>query len=129
MSQSDVIYQGVSPNGKFSLEVTRPGETDPYFLATFRCIDGSAGIAEMGTSFGPYPTAARDELAIRWDLPDNVCGLYLGSDCYGLFRFGRSRRRTRGSFRCQLQPPFAEAEIDWFCAKTHTQFRFHPPLV
>jgi hypothetical protein len=118
-----IIRHELSPNGRFSLDVSQPDETTPCFLATFRCVDGTAGLGELSVSFGPYPPASPDELVIRWDLPDHVCGLYLGSHCYGLFRFGAGRRRARGDFRCQNRPPFTDEEIAWFCSRTHVQFR------
>jgi hypothetical protein len=119
------IRQELSPNGRFSLDVFSPGET-PYFLATFRCIDGSAGLGELNAWFGPYPAASPDELVIRWDLPDHVCGFYLGSYCYGLFRFGAGRRRARGSFR--VQASFSVEEIAWFCAKDQLRNRVRASL-
>jgi hypothetical protein len=121
--KSVVIRQEISPNGRFSLDVFPPDEITFCFIATLRCIDGSAGLGQMGAGFGPYPAVSPDELAIRWDLPNHVCGIYLGSCCYGLFRFGNGRRRTRGRFRAGIELPFTEEEITWFCAKTHQQFR------
>jgi hypothetical protein len=118
-----IIRHELSPNGRFSLDISEPDEASPYYLATFRCVDGSAGLGGMDVSFGPYFAALPDELVIRWDLPDHVCGLFLGSHCYGLFRFGASRRRVRGSFRCRNHPPFTDEEIAWFCSKTRVQFR------
>ena len=122
-----IVRQELSPNGRFSLDVSWLGYLTPYFLATFRCVDGSAGFGEGGGGFGPYPAASPNELSnaldIRWDLPDNVCGIYLGTCCYGLFRFGASRRRARASFRGNNSDPFTDDEIAWFCAKTHIQFR------
>ena len=119
--ESVIIRQERSPNGRFSLDVSRADETTVYLLATFRCMDGSAGIGELNAWFGPYRAVLPEELVVRWDLPDQVCGLYLGSSCYGLFRFGPGRRQVRGSFRSQV--PFTAEEITWFCSRTHVQFR------
>jgi hypothetical protein len=119
--KNNLIRRELSPNGRFSVEVSAPTESTPYFLARFQCVDGSCGVFNSENWFGPFPPALPEELTIRWDLPDNVCGLYLGSHCYGLYRAGAQRRRHRGSFRTR---PFTDEEIAWFCAKTHVQFRY-----
>ena|SRR5579871_6895793 len=118
-----VIHRELSPNGRFSVEVSMPNEDTPYFGVIFCCVDGSCGTLQTGGWFGPFPPASADSFFIRWDLPDNVCGLYLGSDCYGLFRVGAGRRRNRGWYRVVNEQPFSQEEIAWFCSKTHVQFR------
>ena len=121
--KNNLIFRELSPNGRFRIEVSAPTESTPYFLASFRCVDGSCGMLSSGYWFGPFPPALSEEFTIRWDLPDNVCGFYLGTHCYGLYRMGAQRRRHRGSFRCANDTPFTDEEIAWFCAKTHVQFR------
>ena len=115
---NDLLFQASSPNGRFRLEVTGPDERVPTFRATFQCVDGSASLIELrGVSFGPFPPAPPETLAVRWNLPDNVCGLFLASGCYGLFRCGAGRRGRRGRFRRGDQEPFTDEEIAAFCAR------------
>ena len=79
--------------------------------------------------FGPYRWPGRGwtssdleaKVSVR-SLPDNVAGLFVGDECYVMFRCGASRRRRR---LCANMPPkpFTQEEIDWFCAKKHVQYR------
>jgi len=124
---SEVILSEQSPNGRWSLVMyITPGVQ--YIQADIRNIDRSVGCCSElgGISIGPWlPDAvAISEVIVRWDLPDNVLGLYVGSDCYGLFRCGAGRRRARGKFRAgRPENAFTSDEIEWFCAKSHVQFR------
>jgi hypothetical protein len=113
-------HQYNSPNGRFSLEISGPIDDTSYFMATFRCVDGSAGVGELGAAFG-FAEPSGQEPIVRWDLPDNVCGLYLDGKCWGLFRFGAGRRRHRGSFRASGQDAFNTEEIADFCAVKRAQ--------
>ncbi|MEO7714769.1 MAG: hypothetical protein ABIY70_01085 [Capsulimonas sp.] len=117
-----VILNDESSKGRWGF-VIYTTTNSPYIRADIRNLDQSAGGALLGISFGPYPPLKDPKVTIRWDLPDNVCGIYIDADCYGLFRCGAGRRRARGSFRAGIQTPFTEDEIAWFCAKTHVQFR------
>jgi hypothetical protein len=106
-----------SPDGRWSVEVNGPTEVAPEFYAVFEH-DGQAFI---GFPFGyAAPTAM---LKVRWDLPDSVCGLYLGEDCYALFRWGPRRRRRRESYCTGHGNHFGDDEIRWFCAKKRVQQR------
>jgi len=61
---------------------------------------------------------------VRWGLPDDVCAIYVGDECWALFRYGARRRRKREYSRTDYwQEPFSDDEIAWVCAKKHVQER------
>ena len=121
LNRNDMLSEH-SPCGRWNVVVYTDG-TSEYLRADIYNLDRSAGLgALIGASFGPYPAPADADISLRWDLPDKVCGFYIASDCYGLFRYGRSRRRERCNFRAGSQLPFSADEIEYFCAKSHVQF-------
>ena len=127
MNETDrtVILQENSATGRWSFTVYTACDTRDRqcLLVDIKNLDHSAGLGELrGAGFGPYPSPSEPNISLRWDLPDNVCGIYSDAGCYFLFRCGAGRRRTRWNSR--LGPsPFREDEIAWFCAKTHIQFK------
>ncbi len=90
----NVILSLISPNGRFSLKILGPYEATSDYLAEFRCIDGSCCVGLNGGWFGPGQSASPADIVVDWGLPDNVCGFFVASQCYGLFRC-RRRRGTR----------------------------------
>ena len=119
MSNRTIVYESQSPNGEWELRVLAPTETAPEFYATFKRVGEPGGI-EFPFGFTADPT----HLKVSWDLPDNVCGLYVKDECYGLFRYGARRRRRRERFRVGEDKPFAQEEIAWMCKKKRTQQRY-----
>jgi hypothetical protein len=122
-NDAEIVLSETSPNRRWTLTVyTAPGSA--YYLADICNIDNTVGCCSrlLGASFGQSPRWSATDVSVRWDLPDNVLGLFVGAECFGLFRCGAGRRRSRGQFRCGLKG-FSTDEIDWFCAKTHTQFK------
>jgi hypothetical protein len=122
-SESELVLSECSPNGRWNVQIyIIPDE--PYLRVDIYNIDQSVGCygAFHGIGFGPYAFVSTSELRLRWDLPDSVLGFYVGADCYGLFRCGAGRRRNRGEFRSGLNV-FTSDEIDWFCAKSHIQYK------
>ena len=122
---SETILAEVSPSGRWSLLIYTTPDT-PYLRADLINLDHSVGCCSAihGISFGPHTPVSVSELSVRWDLPDNVLGLFVGTTCYGLFRCGAGRRRNRGTFRTGLaENAFTDGEIDWFCATSHVQYR------
>jgi hypothetical protein len=72
----------------------------------------------MGVPFGFE--APITDLDLRWDLPDCVLGGFLRDQCFLLFRWGAARRRRREYTRVGFGNPFTPDEIDWVCAKDHS---------
>jgi len=97
-----------SPDGAWRLEITKPQMTGLYavFIST-------AGY--FGFRFGR--DASPQDIEVRWDLPDKVCGGFIDGDCYFLFRYGPKRRRNREWSRWYAQPPFTAWEIAAVCGR------------
>src|SRR5919201_1470658 len=108
------VLQETSPDGLWTLEVQGPTRTAPSFYAAFR----QGGKSYTGVPFG-YATD-RSKISVRWDYPDKVCGVSIGSECYLLFRWGAPRRRRRARYRCGEGRAFTVEEISWFCEKDHS---------
>ena len=99
--------------GNGQIQVLDPSPAvDAYYFRFRRLPDGT----EYGVPFG----YRAEPLAIRWDLPDNVCGLYVAGECFLLFRYGAGRRRRRDSYRVGQGEGFNQREVEWFCAKAHS---------
>jgi hypothetical protein len=109
------VLQETSPDGVWTLEIEGPTSTASFFYAVFR----QGGKGYMGVSFG-YATDP-SKISVRWDYPDNVCGIAIGSECYLLFRWGARRRRRRERYRRGEGQAFTTEEISWFCEKDHSR--------
>lgn len=75
------------------------------------------GSGAIGVPFGFAAPAS--ELSIRWDLPDSTLGVFIGGECYLLFRYGPRRRRRREYFRVGRGLAFTSEEIAWITSKNH----------
>jgi len=110
------LLQSTSPDGLWKLEISGPTVVaNRSFYAHFR----RKPDYDRGFPFG-YPTDPAD-LNIRWDLPDNVCGVFIKSECYILLPYGARRRRKREHYRVGQGNAFSPEEIAWLCSKDHTQ--------
>lgn len=108
MSNRQVRLKEVSPNGLWEIEILAPSQVTYSYYFTFRRV-GEEG--KYGVPFG----YAGEPLEVRWDLPDNVCGVYVGSECFVLFRYGARRRRRREQHRLGKGNGFTAQQIEWFC--------------
>ena len=113
-----VIVQEASPDGVWTLEIHGPTQAAPAFYAVFRQGGERYGEHYMGVPFG-YATDST-KVSVRWDYPDKVCGIAIGSECYLLFRWGPRRRRRRERGRLGEGRAFTLDEISWFCNKNHS---------
>ena len=112
MSNRRTVRREIAPKGLWEIEILEPIPAARGYYFKFRRPGEDAG---WGVPFG-YEGQPLDLL---WDLPDNVCGVYIGSECFLLFRYGASRRRRREQYRLGEGNAFPEEEIQWFCAKDH----------
>jgi hypothetical protein len=112
-SRADVAREA-SPDGGWTLEIHGPSKAASSLYAVFR--QGSTRY--MGVPFGYATDPSR--IRIRWDYPDKVCGIAIGSECYLLFRWGARRRRRRERVRLGEGRAFTQDEISWFCNKDHS---------
>jgi len=108
------VAQETSPDGVWTLEIHGPTEAAPSFYAVFRQGDQHY----MGVPFGYAADTAT--VRVRWDYPDKVCGIAIGSECYLLFRWGARRRRWREGCRVGEGRAFTPDEISWFCERDHS---------
>ncbi len=122
-SNCELILTEYSPNGRWKLTVYTTPESH-YFRADMANTDHSVGCCSevRGLSFGPYPHGSSSEISVRWDLPNNVLGIYVREACYLLFRCGAGRRRNRYQITFGLAT-FSAEHVEWFCAKHRAQFR------
>jgi hypothetical protein len=109
-----VAYSGLSPGILWALEISGPTQVSDSYYARWQGKDYSLGIP-----FGYV--APPQELSVCWDLPDEVCGIYIGQKCYLLFRYGPRRRRRRELYRLGEEAAFSDEDIAWFCAKKRSQ--------
>jgi hypothetical protein len=72
----------------------------------------------MGVPFGFE--APLEALELKWNLPDSVLGAFVKGECYLIFRWAAARRRRREYSRVGFAHPFTADEIDWVCAKDHS---------
>lgn len=114
-SDRQSVLRSTSPDGQWELTIQGPTPTLQSFYAVFSRI----GDGVNGFPFG-YPTDEKD-VVVRWDLPDQTCGIFIKKGCYALFRYGARRRRKREYCRTGETNPFTEEEIAWICAKKHSQ--------
>ena len=114
-----IIYQGKSPDGRWNLTIYgfEPSDVSTCFYAEFSSIEGGHTAFPFG--FRALPETVK----VNWKLPDNVCAIHIGSKCYALFRWGRTRRRNRDYYRTRGDIPYTEAEIEHICAKKHVRLR------
>ena len=82
------IYQENAPSGGWSLTICAPNGSGACFYADFR---NEALPAYFAFPFG-YD-AQTEALEVRWNLPNDVCGLYLNGDCYALLNYGNPQIR------------------------------------
>jgi len=108
------VARETSPDGVWTLEINGPTQAAPSFYAVFRRGDEHY----MGVPFGYAADPAM--VRVRWDYPDKVCGIAIGSECYLLFRWGARRRRRRERCRIGEGGGFTPDEISWFCDKDHS---------
>jgi hypothetical protein len=113
-----VIYSGFSPGNKLHLLILRPNDQEygPELRAIFKSEQ-----MRVHTVVGFGVACAPEDLVVKWDLPDNTCGVFIMANCYLLFRYGARRNRRREYPRLSMLPPFSQAEIDWICQKHHYQ--------
>jgi hypothetical protein len=109
----DPEISGRSPNGTWAFSIRGPNRASGCFYATFE-----RNGTWIGVPFGF--DAALADLDLRWDLPDCVLGGFLRGDCFLLFRWAATRRRRREYTRVGFGNPFTPAEIEWICAKDHS---------
>ena len=104
-----------SPDSVWVIEIGGPTEVAPAFMASVF----HNGIETMSFPFGydVFP----DQLSVRWDLPNNACGMYLGDHCYAMFRWGARHRRNRELYHTGRDRFFSDEEIARFCAKNRSQ--------
>jgi hypothetical protein len=114
-SDRQLVLRSTSPDGQWELTVQGPTPTSQSFYAVF----SRRGDGINAFPFG-YPTDEKN-VVVRWDLPDQTCGIFIGKDCFALFRYGARRRRRREYCRTGEINPFGEEEIAWICAKKHSQ--------
>jgi hypothetical protein len=107
------VGQETSPDGVWTLEIHGPTEAASAFYAVFR--QGSDRYRGVPFGYATDPSS----IHVRWDYPDKVCGIGIGSECYLLFRWGARRRRRREHWRVGEGRAFTPEEISWFCAKDH----------
>ncbi len=115
VSDKEIVYRGVAPDGVWTLVIEAPNASGVYY-ATFNALNHGW----MGVPFGH--DVPPDLLSVDWHLPDSVLALYLAGYCYLLFRWGPRRRRRREASRAGRAPAFTPEEIQWFCAKKPTRF-------
>src|SRR6266496_1472821 len=108
-----VVIHEKSPDKRWDLKISGPTQVAPHFYADFR--SSQVGMNAFPFGYNTYP----DKVKVRWDLPDNVCGIFIEAQCYALFRYGSRRRRRREGYRLSEAEPFTVSEIAWFCAKKH----------
>ncbi len=115
LPERERVLQEVAPNGKWTLTIEGPTAIAPHFYADFR--------GEEGREFYMFPfgfATPAEQVQVLWDLPNHVCGLFLGNKCYGLFYYGPKRRRIkRERARLRVDKPFNEDAIAWFTKREH----------
>jgi hypothetical protein len=116
ITDRDIWFKEEDPNGAWSLYIYGPSnnpgprsELEPPLYASFKKIVKGTYIA---VPFG-IP-AESSEITIDWGLPGGVCGIYVGGDCYVLFRYGRWLGPPRQEFRVAPNKPFSQEEIETF---------------
>jgi len=101
------VLQESAPDKSWDVVVTGPTDAAPSFYADFR--------ASEGRDFSMFPfgfTMPVEQVQVRWDLPNSVCGLFLEGKCYGLFYYGPKRRRIdRDRARLRSEKPFNEDAV------------------
>ena len=121
-TERDCIYQENAPSGGWRLSILAPNWDGACFYADFR--NASLPVyfgftAYFCFSFG-Y-NAPVESLEVRWNLPNDVCGLYLDGACYALLNYGKPQQRHRGNpYRAVRKEPYNKAPfnqyaIAWFC--------------
>src|SRR5690242_4037053 len=113
MRAGPAILDELSPNGRWRLEIYMESG---YHCAHFRNVDGTVGCcADITLAFGVYDSPTSSTVTLNWALPDNIVGVYVDGQCFGLFRCGAGRRRSRGKF--SIGRPLTSEEINYFCAR------------
>lgn len=114
-----VILAETAPGGEWHLEIygpsriSLPGDAPaPPLYASFHKLAKGNVIA---VPFGLPATAA--EITIKWELRGGVCAIFVGSDCYVLFRYGLWVGMSRELFRLPPEPPFTPEDIEQFETK------------
>jgi hypothetical protein len=102
-----------SPDGRAVLEILPASRSRDTFYANVT-LDREVS---MGFPFGFAAPAS--EISVRWDLPDSTLGVFIGGDCYVLFRYGPRRRRRREHYRVGRGLAFTSEEIAWVVSKDH----------
>lgn len=100
-----------SPSGEWSLYVYGPSSNErdpdqPPFYASFRKIVKDKIIA---VPFGRL--AEPSAIKVKWDLPGDICAIYVDNDCYLMFNYGIWRFHSREYFRQDPEPPFTAEDI------------------
>lgn len=108
----EVLRKEKSPGNEWSLYIYGPSSDtrdsdQPFFYASFRKIAKDKYIA---VPFGRL--ADPSEISVKWDLPGDVCAIYIGGDCYVLFNYGIWRFHSREFFRRHPEPPFGAKEME-----------------
>jgi hypothetical protein len=99
----EIIYSSLSPNKEWNLVILSPSAESPNFYAQIRHVSSK----ETHTfSFGI--SAALNECKVEWDLPKDVCGLFVAQNCYGMFYYGTGQR-SKPRYRARTSPkdPFS----------------------
>ncbi|MHB1391072.1 MAG: hypothetical protein ACYCXF_07575 [Thermoleophilia bacterium] len=112
----ELIFEETAPGGEWHLEIfgpsniSLPGDAlQPPFYASFHQLAKGKIIA---VPFGVPATAA--EITVKWGLRGGVCAIFIGSDCWVLFRYGLWVGASRQTFRMPPEPPFSEVDIEQF---------------
>jgi hypothetical protein len=111
----EVIYQEVSPTGRWRLIVYAPVEVQdgvndedelpPAYFAEF---EKTSGINAVGFPFGGGEKGA--ELEVDWSIPGKVCALSLDGKRYLLFKLGVCFLKPREINKLESEGPITDEE-------------------
>lgn len=109
----EILHKEDSPDGEWSLHIYGPSKStdsqlpeQSLFYASFWWKRKDRYTA---VPFGHPADPA--EISIEWR-PSGVCAVYIGDDCYVLFRYGQWKFAGRELFRQAPDEPFSAEEIE-----------------
>ena len=106
----EIIFSSLSPNQEWKLVVFAPSAEAPNFYAEIK--------REASKEYYAFPfgiNAPPNELRVQWDLPQDVCGLFVAQDCYAMFYYGiNQRNKPRYRARTSQKKPFRAESITDF---------------
>jgi hypothetical protein len=106
----EIIYSSSSPNQEWHLVIYAPSAEAPIFYAEIQRTKPKEYFA-----FSCGISASPNEFSVQWDLPQDVCGLYVAQSCYAMFYYGiNQRNKPRYRARTSSKKPFsAESIVDF----------------